>query len=142
MIGSRAVLTLSSLCPLCLWGSTVFAQGPPLREVIDAEVRAAWAREKITPAPPATDAEFLRRVSLDLAGSVPTHDETVAFLDSKDAAKREQLIDRLLADPRYARHQADVSAPDDRNFHPLRFLPRSKPLTLAQPPKDRQFIEM
>jgi hypothetical protein len=80
----------------------------PLRQIIDAEVRAAWEREKVTPAKPATDAEFLRRVYLDLAGSIPTYEETVAFLDSKEPAKREQLIDRLLADPRFAQHQADV----------------------------------
>jgi hypothetical protein len=84
------------------------AESRPLREVIDTAVRAAWEKEKITPARPAGDAEFLRRIYLDLAGSVPTYEETVAFLDSKDSAKREKLIDTLLADPRYAQHQADV----------------------------------
>jgi hypothetical protein len=83
------------------------AQERPLREVIDTEVRAAWTREKITPAQPSTDAEFLRRVYLDLIGTVPTYEETVAFLDSKAADKRAQLIDRLLADARFAQHQAD-----------------------------------
>jgi hypothetical protein len=83
-------------------------QAKPLREVIDAAVRAAWERGKVTPAKPADDAEFLRRVYLDLAGSVPTYEQTVAFLDGKDPARREKLIDKLLADPRYARHQADV----------------------------------
>jgi hypothetical protein len=84
------------------------AEARPLREVIDAAVRATWEREKITPAKPATDAEFLRRVYLDLTGSVPTYEETVAFREGKDVAKREKLIDTLLADPRYAQHQADV----------------------------------
>jgi hypothetical protein len=50
-----------------------------------------------------TDAEFLRRASLDLAGVIPTSDETRAFLDDKDPAKREKLVDRLLASPEYAR---------------------------------------
>lgn len=80
----------------------------PLRQFIDAEVRAAWQRQKITPASASNDAEFLRRVCLDLIGVIPTYEETVAFLDSKDPTKREQLIDRLLADPRFAQHQADV----------------------------------
>jgi hypothetical protein len=84
------------------------AEAKPLREVIDAAVRACWERDKVTPAKPASDAEFLRRVYLDLAGSVPTYEETVAFLDGTDLARREKLIDRLLADPRYAQHQADV----------------------------------
>src|SRR5688572_12559318 len=84
------------------------ADDRPLRQVIDAELQAAWKSEKVTPARPAGDSEFLRRVYLDLIGAIPTYDETVAFLDSKDADKREKLIDRLLADPRYARQQADV----------------------------------
>jgi Protein of unknown function (DUF1549)/Protein of unknown function (DUF1553) len=84
------------------------AQAKPLREVIDAAVRDTWEKEKITPAKPASDGEFLRRIYLDLTGSVPTYEETIAFLDNKDAAKRDTLIDKLLADPRYAQHQADV----------------------------------
>lgn len=80
----------------------------PLREVIDAEVQAGWQREKITPAGPASDAEFLRRVSLDLAGAIPSYEETTAFLASEDADKRAKLIDHLLDDPRYAVHQADI----------------------------------
>ncbi len=80
----------------------------PLRNVIDTDVKAAWQREKITPAKPSTDAEFLRRVSLDLVGVIPTHEEAVAFLDSKEADRREQLIEKLIADPRFARHQGDV----------------------------------
>ena len=80
----------------------------PLRGVIDREVTAAWPAAKVTPAERSTDAEFLRRVALDLTGTIPTAEEAVAFLDSKDADKRQKLIDRLLADPRFARHQADV----------------------------------
>jgi hypothetical protein len=80
---------------------------PSLRDAIDADVRAAWQREKISPAKQSSDAEFLRRVSLDLIGMIPTYEETVAFLESKDADKRAKLIDRLLADPRFAQHQAD-----------------------------------
>lgn len=79
-----------------------------LRDVIDREVEAVWTREKIKPSPPADDAEFLRRVYLDLAGSVPDYDETVAFLADQDSDKRAKLIDRLLDDPRFAQHQADV----------------------------------
>lgn len=84
------------------------ADDSPLREVIDREIRAVWEREKITPAPPADDATFLRRAYLDLCGTIPTHDEAVAFLGDASADKREKLVDRLLADPRFARHQADV----------------------------------
>jgi len=82
--------------------------GEPLRNVIDSEVRAAWQREKIAPAQASTDAEFLRRVSLDLIGVIPTSAEAAAFLDSPEADKREKLVEKLLADPRFARHQGDI----------------------------------
>jgi hypothetical protein len=80
----------------------------PLRTVVDAELKAAWDREGISPAPRSTDSEFLRRVYLDLVGTVPTYDETIAFLADADPTKREKLIDKLLDDPRFATAQADV----------------------------------
>lgn len=80
----------------------------PLRTVIDAEIQSVWQREKITPSPIADDATFLRRVYLDLVGTVPTAEEARKFLDDPDAKKREKLIDKLLEDPRFASHQADV----------------------------------
>ena len=95
---------------LVAWASFVppaFA-APPLREIIDSEIRSVWQREKITPAGAASDAEFLRRVSLDIVGVIPTHAETVAFLADPPPDKRRQLIDRLLDDPRYARHMAEL----------------------------------
>ncbi len=87
-------------------GFTLAAE--PLRKTIDTEVQIALKREKITPAKPASDQEFLRRLYLDLIGVIPTAEEAVAFLDDKSANKREALIEKLLADSRYAQHQADV----------------------------------
>lgn len=84
------------------------AQEKPLRQRIDAELRAAWQREKITPAPRTEDAAFLRRIYLDLAGTVPSYEEAKQFLDDKDSAKRDKLIDKLLADPRFAVAQAQL----------------------------------
>lgn len=84
------------------------AAEPGLRAVIDREVAAVWQKEKIQPAPPADDAEFLRRIYLDLCGQIATHDEARDYLADKDPQKRSKLIDRLLADPRYAQHQADL----------------------------------
>jgi hypothetical protein len=78
----------------------------PGRSVIDREVSAAWKAQKLTPAAKSSDAEFLRRVSIDLVGVPPTHDETNKFLADTDAKKREKLIDKLLADPRFAEAQA------------------------------------
>jgi hypothetical protein len=80
----------------------------PLRDVIDAQVTAGWKSNGVTSVEPSTDAEFLRRVYLDLLGIVPTYDEAVAFLNDTAPDKRSKLIDRLLEHPRYAVHQADV----------------------------------
>lgn len=79
-----------------------------LRQVIDAEIRVAWQRQKITSAGRADDAAFLRRVYLDLVGTIPTGEEAAQFLKDADPKKRALLIDKLLADPRFAAHQADV----------------------------------
>lgn len=61
----------------------------------------------MAPPPLCDDATFLRRVWLDLCGIIPTADEARAFLDDASPTKRAELVDRLLADPRYAVHQAD-----------------------------------
>lgn len=79
----------------------------PLRDTIDAEIAKVWKDKGITPAPPASDGEFLRRAYLDLVGTIPTYEEAVAFLADESPDKRSKLIDRLLDDPRYAIHQAN-----------------------------------
>lgn len=80
----------------------------PLREQIDRHIARAWKAKQITPAAAANDAAFLRRVSLDLTGVIPTYAEATEFLDDPDPQKRAKLIERLLASPRYAVHQADL----------------------------------
>lgn len=60
-----------------------------------------WGRE-------ADDAEFLRRVFLDLHGVVPTAERAARFLDNRDSQKRSQLVDELLASPRFGEHFGDV----------------------------------
>src|SRR5262249_40914393 len=59
-------------------------------------------------APRASDTTCLRRVYLDLVGTVPSYEETTAFLKDTDPKKREKLIDNLLDDPRFAAQQAHV----------------------------------
>lgn len=77
----------------------------PLHERIDRLIEARLARELPgqDPAAPALDAEFLRRVWLDLAGMIPTAEDARAFLDDPSGYKRRALIDRLLESPTYAR---------------------------------------
>jgi hypothetical protein len=75
---------------------------------IDQAVNKRLATEKVPTSPRAADAEFLRRAALDITGAIPSAERVTAFLDSKDPAKREKLIDELLASPHYGRHMADV----------------------------------
>ncbi len=103
------VLVLVGLVLGCCAASAARAgDEPPLRQTIDAAIRALWQREKLMPAPRADDSEFVRRVYIDLVGTIPTYDEAQTFLADRDGAKREKLIDKLLADPRFATAQADV----------------------------------
>ena len=78
-----------------------------LAGLIDRHVDARLEAEKLLPADPADDAEFLRRVYLDLHGFVPTAGQAAAFLDDSSPGKRARLIDALLASPRYGEYLAD-----------------------------------
>jgi hypothetical protein len=68
---------------------------------IDAVLAARWAEAKIRPAAIADDGEFLRRVSLDLIGKIPTAAEARDFLDDPSKGKRLALVERLLESPAY-----------------------------------------
>ena len=64
---------------------------------IDQAVLDELRRLRLPPSPLADDAEFLRRVSLDLAGRLPAADEARAFVaEPPSSEKRERAIDRLL----------------------------------------------
>lgn len=78
----------------------------PQHNYIDQLIDAKLKRLKIQPSPVATDADFLRRVSLDLIGLPPTPEEMRAFLaetgDSK--LRRSRVIDRLMKRPEFVTH--------------------------------------
>ena len=78
----------------------VFASSPK-NNWIDEQVVAQLRRLNLPPSPTCTDAEFLRRAHIDATGTLPTPDEVRAFLADDDDAKREKLVDRLLASDEY-----------------------------------------
>ncbi len=80
---------------------------PPAKNFVD---EAVFAKLKVLGIPPSAvcdDATFLRRASIDIAGRLPSLQETQAFLADKDPAKRDKLIDRLLDGPEYADYFAN-----------------------------------
>jgi Protein of unknown function (DUF1553)/Protein of unknown function (DUF1549) len=105
-------LFISSTCLMLLSAGIAHAQPPSdaatLAVKIDQHLAKRWSMANVTPAPGADDAEFVRRVYLDLAGRIPTVAETRSFLADKKTDRRQQLIERLLASPRYSIHFAGV----------------------------------
>ena len=76
----------------------------PQANYIDRLVDAKLQRLKIQPSPTVDDAGFLRRVSLDLKGQLPTPDEVRAFVANTSRTKRSELIEKLIASPAYVDH--------------------------------------
>jgi hypothetical protein len=68
---------------------------------IDEILFSAMRINGITPTEPSTDQEFLRRVTLDLTGRIPTAAEVTSFLADTSAGKRAALVERLLATPQW-----------------------------------------
>jgi len=77
----------------------------PLRERID---RLIESNQVVPLAPTAGDAEFIRRLSLDLVGRIPSVAEVRQFLEDAAPNKREALVDRLLTGAEHSRHMATV----------------------------------
>lgn len=75
---------------------------------IDHQVAAAWRRQHLRPGPLVDDATFLRRVTIDLTGTIPTAEAVRAFLADGRQDKRARAVDELLDSPGYARHFASV----------------------------------
>ena len=73
----------------------------PTNNFIDQKLVAKWKDLGLTPSPLCDDAEFLRRLTLDAIGTLPTPDEVRAFLADADPKKRETAIDRVLERPEF-----------------------------------------
>ena len=73
----------------------------PVNNFIDEEVFAKLRKFNIVPADLSSDGEFLRRVCLDLTGSLPPANRVREFLKDKDPNKRRKLIEILLDSPEY-----------------------------------------
>ncbi len=73
----------------------------PADNVIDKAVFAKLNRMRISASEPCTDSEFIRRVTLDTIGVLPTADEVKTFMADQSKDRREKLVDRLLNRPEF-----------------------------------------
>ena len=68
---------------------------------VDELALKKWKQLSLQPARLSSDTQFLRRVYLDLIGTLPTEEEVVAFVADTAPDKRSKTIDRLLERPEY-----------------------------------------
>jgi hypothetical protein len=108
-------MTFSLRASVCVLASSLLlvpvasaADEQALTAAIDQHLAARWAANNVEPAPRADDAEFLRRVYLDLAGRIPPAAEVRAFLADNAADKRQRLVEKLLASPQYVEHFTNI----------------------------------
>jgi hypothetical protein len=78
----------------------------PENNFIDGLVFKKLKKLNIVPSELANDADYLRRVYLDVIGTLPTSAETRKFLADKSADKRSKLVDELLQRPEFADYWA------------------------------------
>ena len=76
------------------------------RNYIDELTHEKWKKLGLTPTPVCDDATFIRRVTLDANGRLPTTKEVREFLADQNPSKRSEWIDRLLDSPEYASYFA------------------------------------
>ena len=101
-----ARVTAWIVCALCVAPVTP-AEEPPLPERL-ARLIETTPGFPDRPAPPTNDADFHRRVRLDVTGLIPTADEARRFIKEENPSKRVWLVDELLGSPAYARHMQNT----------------------------------
>jgi hypothetical protein len=100
IIGITVIVSLSSI------SISQAAPRPLSAAAIDRQLAAAWRARGLAAGPLVDDAGFLRRLTIDLTGTIPTGEAVRAFLADKHVDKRQRAIDTLLATPEYALHWA------------------------------------
>ncbi|MSR32321.1 MAG: DUF1549 domain-containing protein [Gemmataceae bacterium] len=95
-----------SLLTVCIFVGAV--QGQPLQEKIDSAIASKVPNYSTRASADSTDLEFLRRVTLDLHGTIPTAQEAREFQADKSPNKRAAQVDKLLADVWHPAYYAGV----------------------------------
>lgn len=77
-------------------------------DYLDKMIQEAWEASSVKSSRVAADAEFLRRIYLDMLGRIPNVQEATSFLGAKDPNKRIKLVEYLLNHPDYAKNFATI----------------------------------
>lgn len=106
---AQSVLLAGTTQPQAAGTQLLGADAQKLASLIDQHIDERLQAEGVSPAPNAPDETFLRRVTLDLAGRIPTTQEMTTFLsnganEDNFQRRRAALIERLLHSPDYAYH--------------------------------------
>ncbi|HEX3869029.1 MAG TPA: DUF1549 domain-containing protein, partial [Pirellulales bacterium] len=103
---------LMCVCAVAGWDTIAVAARPTslatpsVVATVNDQLRAAWQEHHLTAAPDVDDAGWLRRVTLDITGTLPESQEVRNFLDDTADDKRARAVERLLSSAAYAEHWA------------------------------------
>lgn len=107
----RDILLAAAFLSLSMWQSANAGDVPgtdsKISEVIDYYVTEKLQSESVVAAPLVDDLTYLRRLSLDLAGRVPTVQEQADYLALPESERREEIVELLISQPDFAFHQAN-----------------------------------
>jgi hypothetical protein len=98
------VATFRATVPL---GVAVPAYAFQHQTAVDEPIHKKWQQLGLVPSPRCTDEQFIRRIYLDITGTLPTPAQVRDFLKDKDAKKRDKLVDQLLDSDDYAYYFAN-----------------------------------
>jgi hypothetical protein len=107
----KRLLLVFAIVPILAAGAVSGASKPDSAELaglIDQQIETRLKAEHVPESEPADDAEFLRRVYLDLHGVIPTGEQAARFLADTRLDRRARLVDALLDDPRYGEYLGDL----------------------------------
>src|SRR3954468_6773900 len=95
------------LCVVSFSASMLAAQPTATVGKLDSQFAAAWKEAGIQPAPEVDDARYLRRVYLDIAGTLPPPAKVREFLLDPSRDKRPRVVNQLLESPKYTTRWAN-----------------------------------
>ncbi len=96
---------LSTILTVDLLAGELLPPEKSIEEVVDHYIQARLEVEKISPVAQASDANLIRRLTLDIAGRIPTMTEAQAYVAAQEPDKRVRAVEKLLASPDFAYHQ-------------------------------------